>query len=200
MFMTPEKFDILKENIISQLRVNLLPGLFYHSPEHTLDVINAAENIGVAEKINDKDMMLLKTAALFHDSGYLFTAKNHEDNSCRIARFVLPDQGFNEDEINIICDLIMATKMPQSPKNILSEILCDADLDYLGRDDFYELSRKLYEEMNVFKKVESEHQWNEIQISFFEKHHYFTATSRSLRTPIKEKHLSDIKNNLQEKI
>ena len=200
MFMTSEKFDILKENIISQLRVNLLPGLFYHSAEHTMDVLNAAENIGVAEKISDKDMMLLRTAALFHDSGYLFTAKNHEDNSCRIARFVLPDQGFNEDEINIICDLIMATKMPQSPKNILAEILCDADLDYLGRDNFYELSRKLYDEMKVFKKVESEHKWNEIQIAFFEKHQYFTVTSRSLRTPLKEKHLNDIKNNLKEKI
>ena len=187
--MTLKKFDDLKDNIISELKSNLLPALYYHSAEHTLDVLNAAEKIAAAEKVNGKDLMLLKIAALLHDSGYLFTAKNHELNSCRIARYVLPKYDVSEMDIDAICDLIMATKIPHNPKNILEEIICDADLDYLGRDDFYALSQNLFKEMQMFNKVSDEHKWNEIQIGFLEKHKYFTATSKSLRDMLKEKHL-----------
>lgn len=194
--MTPQKFEALKENIITQLKSHLLPGLFYHSHEHTLDVLNASERIGQAEKISDAEMLLLKTAALLHDSGYLFTAKNHEENSCRIARLVLPQHDFTNEDVDTICDLIMATKVPHQPQNKLAEILCDADLDYLGRKDFSDLSQKLFEEMSMFAKVKDIDEWNEMQISFFEKHTYFTETSRRLRDTLKEKHLQDIRHLL----
>ena len=191
--MTPQKFEALKDNIITQLKSHLLPGLYYHSPEHTLDVLNAAERIGQAEKITDAEMLLLKTAALLHDSGYLFTAKNHEENSCRIARLVLTQNDFTNEEIDIICDLIMATKVPHQPQNKLAEILCDADLDYLGRKDFSDLSQKLFDEMSMFAKVKDKDEWNKMQISFFEQHTYYTETSRKLRDSLKEKHLQDIR-------
>ena len=197
--MTPEKFDALKENIISQLKSHLLPGLYYHSHEHTLDVLSAAEQIGKSERISENDMFLLKTAALLHDSGYLFTAKNHEDNSCRIARLVLPQHEFSEKDVHIICDLIMATKVPHHPKNLLEEILCDADLDYLGRNDFVRLSENLYREMRMFDKVKDENEWNEMQVKFFETHRYFTNTSKKLRAPVKEKHLNEVRSLLHNK-
>ena len=191
--MTPDKFEALKVTIISELRSHLLPGLFYHSAEHTLDVLDSAERIGKAEKITDKELLLLKAAALLHDSGYLFTSKNHEDNSCRIARYMLPNYEFAQNDIDRICEIIMATKVPHQPKNKLEEIICDADLDYLGRDDFYKLSQKLFEEMKMFDKVSEENKWNEMQIVFFEKHKYFTASSKTLRAPVKEKHLEEIR-------
>ena len=192
--MSHKLFDELKENIISQLRAHLLPALYYHSPEHTLDVLASAERIGKNEGITETEMHLLKTAALFHDSGYLFTAKNHEENSCRIARMLLPKYEFTEDAISIVCNLIMATKVPHQPKNKLEEIICDADLDYLGREDFPHLSHQLYKEMKMFDKVSDENKWNEMQIVFFEKHRYFTATSKALRTPAKEKYLQHIRS------
>ena len=195
--MTLKKFDDLKQNIISELKSNLLPALYYHSAEHTLDVLTAAEKIATSEKVNAKDLMLLKIAALLHDSGYLFTAKNHELNSCRIARYVLPQYAVSEADIDAICDLIMATKIPHNPKNILEEIICDADLDYLGRDDFYPLSQNLFKEMQMFNKVSDELKWNEIQIGFLEKHKYFTATSQSLRQSVKEKHLNSIRESVK---
>jgi len=195
--MTPQKFESLKENIIAQLRAHLLPVLYYHSADHTLDVIDAAERIATGEKINGTEMLILKTAALFHDTGYLFTAKNHEANSCLIAQSVLPKHAFSELEIDVICNLIMATKIPHNTKNKLEEILCDADLDYLGRADFYELSQNLYKEMRVFDKVKDEQKWNEIQVAFFEKHKYFTATSNALRATLKATHLITIKKELK---
>lgn len=191
--MKPEKFEALKENIISQLRSYLLPGLFYHSADHTLDVLDAAEKLGIAEKISAKEIMQLKIAALFHDSGYLFASKNHEERSCRIARLMLPGYDVPEDDIDRICELIMATQVPHHPKNKLEEIMCDADLDYLGREDFFNLSKNLFLEMKQFQKVFDERTWNEMQIKFFELHKYFTNTAKKLRAPVKEKHLAAIK-------
>lgn len=192
--MTPKKFEELKEKIISELRIHLLPGLLYHSADHTLDVIASAERIAATESISESELLLLKTAALLHDSGYLFASNNHEEKSCGIARNILPDYQIADAEIEIICKLIMATKIPQSPQNKLEEILCDADLDYLGRDDFFELSQKLFNELKIFEKISDEPKWNVIQISFFEKHHYFTETSKALRNPVKEKHLYSIRS------
>ncbi len=194
--MTPEKFESLKEYVVSQLNAHLLPGLYYHSTAHTLDVLKAIETIADAEKVSQSEMLLLKVAALFHDSGYLFTANNHEANSCRIARSILPGYEFSDAEIELICGLIMATKIPHKPENKLQEIICDADLDYLGRDDFQELSQNLFKEMMLFGKVKNETDWNIMQANFFESHKYFTVTSNKLRASIKEKNFESIKSLL----
>ncbi len=195
--MTAKKFEELKQNIIAELRSHLLPGLYYHSVDHTLDVMEAAERIGAAEKITEQELVLLKTAALLHDSGYLFTAKNHEENSCRIAQYILPKYEVPENDINAVCELIMATKIPHNPHNKLAEIICDADLDYLGRNDFYTLSKNLFMELKLFDKVSDENIWNQMQVVFLERHKYFTSTANSSRAAMKEKHLNSIRESVR---
>ena len=192
-FLVPDLFTSIKQPILSRLEDELDSRLGYHNIAHTLDVLEQAEVIAIQEKVTDKhDVLLLKTAAIFHDSGFLFVYKNHEEKGCEIASESLKNV-FSEEDIKKVCGMIMATKIPQTPNTLLEQIICDADLDYLGRNDFEPISRNLYKEFIIFKIIPEDIIWDHIQIKFFESHHYFTGTSISKRNGKKLKHLNILK-------
>jgi hypothetical protein len=189
----PDLFTIIKQPILSRLEKELDPRLGYHNISHTLDVLEQAEAIAKHENITDEhDLLLLKTAAVFHDSGFLFVYKNHEEKGCEIAAENLKNI-FSETDMKKICGMIMATKIPQTPHTLLEQIICDADLDYLGRNDFEPISKHLYNEFMTFKIIPEDSIWDHIQIKFFEMHHYFTNTSVGKRNEKKMKHLDILK-------
>lgn len=183
--------------IINKLRKELPKHLSYHSVEHVKDVYEAAEKIGRAEGISDDDLKLLLTAAWYHDSGFLKGAKDHEEESCRIAREILPAYGYAPEDIDRICGMIMATRIPQMPHTHLERILADADLDYLGRDDFFTIGDKLFNELSVFGFLSTEDEWNRLQVRFLENHHYFTQTALAWRKAKKEAHLAQVKAKIK---
>jgi uncharacterized protein len=192
-FLVPDLFTSIKQPILSRLKDELDSQLGYHNIAHTLDVLEQAEVIAIQEKVTDKhDVLLLKTAAIFHDSGFLFVYKNHEEKGCEIASESLKNV-FSEEDIKKVCGMIMATKIPQTPNTLLEQIICDADLDYLGRNDFEPISRNLYKEFIIYKIIPEDIIWDHIQIKFFESHHYFTGTSISKRNEMKLKHLNILK-------
>jgi len=158
-----------------------------------LDVLNITEELCQIEKIDKYHTVLLKTAALLHDIGFIRNNQNHEQIGCDITREFLPTYGYTKGEIDMICGMIMATKIPQSPKNRYEEIICDADLDYLGRDDFYKIGNSLYEELVAFSVLNDPKAWNRIQVSFIGKHSYFTESNRKRREPVKQAYLEKLK-------
>ena len=173
---------------------NHLSGVYsYHSLEHTLDVWGTTRELCRLEQINPYDTILLLTAALYHDAGFLVSNTRHEEHGCAIAHEVLPGYGYSDAEVKIICSMIMATKIPQSPQSSLEQILCDADLDYLGRHDFYTIGQKLFEELKTFRALSSVEEWNRLQVSFLEKHAFFTTTNRRRRNGPKEEHLEALR-------
>jgi len=189
----PDLFTSIKQPILTRLQNELDSRLGYHNITHTLDVLEQAEVLAEQEKVTDKhDLLLLKIAAVFHDSGFLFVYKNHEEKSCEIASESLRNV-FSEEDIKKVFGMIMATKIPQTPNTLLEQIICDADLDYLGRNDFEPISRNLYKEFLTFKIIPEDIIWDHIQIKFFESHHYFTGTSISKRNGKKLKHLNILK-------
>lgn len=190
------QFERAAEFILDKLSRELPKHLSYHSVEHVQDVYDAAEYLGGQENVSGDEMELLLTAALYHDSGFLKGPKGHEEESCRIARQYLPDFAYTPDEIDQICGMIMATKIPQSPKNHLEEILADADLDYLGRDDFFSTGNKLFTELSTSGFLNTEDEWNRLQTRFLESHHYFTNTAIQLRKHKKEEHLALVKSKI----
>jgi HD superfamily phosphodiesterase len=127
--------------VLDILEKDLPQDLFYHNLKHTVDVVTEVELIGWAEGISDENILLLKTAALFHDIGHTVSYDDHEYYSAEIAKQILPKFNYTPEEIATICDVIQSTKLPPNPKNILEEIICDADLDYLGRIDFIPVSK-----------------------------------------------------------
>jgi len=190
---TKEKYKKIKKQILLELEHGLSKTLYYHSLHHTLDILRHAERIAKEENINaEEDLFLLKVACLYHDSGFLKTYKGHEEAACKLVKNQLPEFDVSVKQIEIICRLIRATKIPQSPETKLEEIICDADLDYLGRPDFFEISNKLFLELKERKLVSGETEWNLIQIKFFKQHRYFTLTSKELRAPVKQIHLEMI--------
>lgn len=183
-----------EEFVTSTLASDLSPTLYYHGLHHTLDVVESADRIARAEGVTDAESLnLLKTAALFHDVGFLYVYKGHEDVGCDYARQVLPRFGYEPAQIDLICGMIMATRIPQTPQTKLQEILADADLDYLGRDDFEPISRSLFEELKVREMVADEMAWNRIQVGFLENHQYWTATASTIRQPAKQQRLNALR-------
>jgi len=192
------RFNDLQEIILDKLEKELPKYLYYHNVKHTVDVVTEVELIGWAEGINDEEMLLLKTAALFHDVGHTVEYDNHEYHGTVIAREMLPKYGYSEDQIDRICEIIMATKLPPNPRNLLEEIICDADLDYLGRTDFIPVSNTLYKELHEQNKIGSLNQWNKLQVKFISGHQYFTKTARSLREVNKQKQIERISRLITE--
>lgn len=182
-----------KAFILDKLEKELSSKLTYHGLHHTLDVLYITEDLCLNERIDPYDSILLKTAALFHDSGFTISNKNHETLGCQIARKNLPGYGYSPGEIDKVCGMIMATKIPQTPQNFLEKIICDADLDYLGRDDFYDIGATLYQELKAYDVLQSEETWNKIQVNFLEAHKFFTETNINRRTNRKAQYLEELK-------
>lgn len=187
----PDKlYETIRSAILLKLGNELATDLFYHGVHHTIDVERQAIAIAQSENLtNPDDLFLLKTACLYHDSGFLFTYRDHETAGCELAKKELAAYGITTEQVDVICGLIMATKIPQTPLTSLEEIICDADLDYLGRPDFFDISFTLFEELSVRNFVKSEYDWNIIQINFFKQHRYCTATDQLRRAGKKQEHL-----------
>jgi uncharacterized protein len=187
----------IQKHVIEKLQDGLPHFLSYHNTGHTLDVLKQAMNIAADEGITSRsDLLLLQASALYHDVGFIEAYNGHEEKSCEVAQHELGAFGFSEEQVSIICGIIMATKIPQSPHTILEMILCDADLDYLGRTDFFTIGEGLFREFLHQGVVADETDWNQLQVGFLERHHYFTRSSRQKRENFKQQHLDEIKKKL----
>jgi predicted metal-dependent HD superfamily phosphohydrolase len=187
------RYDDLEEAILTKMENELPKNLYYHNLKHTIDVITEVEIIGRKEGITEAEMLIIKTAALFHDTGFILSYTDHEEFSVKLARHILPQYKYSEDQIDQVANLIMQTKHPSQPENLLEMIICDADLDYLGRTDFIPVSGNLYRELKEYGKIKSIDEWNRLQIKFIENHQYFTKTARSMRNVNKNKQLEKLR-------
>lgn len=188
------QFTDIQEIILDKLERELPEYLYYHNVKHTVDVVTEVELIGWGEGCNDEEILLLKTAGLFHDVGHTVEYDNHEHHGTVLAREMLPEFSYTQEQIDSICDIIMATKLPPKPKNLLECIICDSDLDYLGRSDFIPVSNTLFEELKAQNKMKSLNDWNKLQVKFISGHQYFTATARSLREVNKQLQIERIQS------
>jgi uncharacterized protein len=175
----------LKAFIIQKLKAEIPETLSYHGVHHTLEVLEVCNKYIKRLKITKREAELLRTAALMHDTGFIWTYTHHEERGVAFAREILPEWGFHENEIDRISNMILATRIPQNPLNLLEEILCDADLDYLGTDRFYTTGSTLYQELLTLKFIENEDSWNKMQINFLSHHSYHTKYGKKYREPQK---------------
>jgi hypothetical protein len=175
--------------IMAKLEKELPTWLSYHNVEHTRNVLKNALEIAASERISGEDLDILSTAALLHDAGFIEKYTGHEQVSCTIAKQLLPQFDYSDRQIEKICEIIMATKIPQSPKDHLAEILCDADLYYLGTDDYGIVAEKLYPEFIKEGIADSKMEWQRQQIRFLESHTYFTDTAQELLSGKQKKNL-----------
>jgi len=190
------RFSDLEETLMNKLDKGLPQNLYYHNIKHTIDVMVQVEIFGLGENVSRDELLLLKTAALFHDSGFLIGYEDHELLSIKIAKDILPQYQYTDQQIKTISEMIFATKFPPSPRTKLEKILCDADLDYLGRADFIPVSQSLFRELYERGKIHSIDEWNKLQYEFIRNHQYYTETARELRNSKKSTKLDEL-NNLE---
>ena len=185
----------LNDLVINLLKTKIPSSYYYHNYEHTLYVKEKVIEIGKQENCTAKELELLAVAALWHDTGYINTYKGHEAESCVLARRYLPDYGYTADDIETVCGIIMATKIPQSPQNKLQERLADADLEYLGTAHAAVLANHLFKELNALDPLFTEAAWNRIEIDFLTTHRYFTGYCKANKEHLKNSYLQILISN-----
>ena len=185
----------MNDFVINMLKSEIPATYYYHNYEHSLYVIQKAAEIGKHENCTVKELELLHVAALWHDTGYVNIYNGHEEESCRLTKQYLPQYGYTTDDINTVCSMIMATKIPQSPQNKLEEILADADLEYLGTKDARMKADLFFKELQHLNPSMTKAEWDKTQVSFLKQHRYFTPCCREQKEPTKLKYLAELISN-----
>lgn len=173
--------------------------LAYHNLQHTERVVRAVVQIADHYQLNDSDYFVVVAAAWFHDIGYFTDPKQHEADGAGRAATFLKEHDVPADVIDAVEKCILSTKMPQSPENLLEQIVCDADLFHLGTDDFADTNKTLRKEVELLKGIKiSKSQWRNNAIQLLENHHYHTDYARLLLNDRKMKNLEKLKKKAEE--
>ncbi len=184
-------FENAMEYVLGRLTKELPDNLPYHGIHHTRDdVLPAAERLANLAGLDAEALLLLRTAALYHDTGYVEQYTQNEPVGARIAGESLPKFGYTPAQVKVIQGIILATQMPQAPSTYLEELMCDADLDSLGRDDYLETSHNLRAELALHGIDIPLMKWYERQHTFISGHTFFTEAARKLRRAKKQENLT----------
>ena len=195
--LQPVDFDHMRQDVIQRLKANLPDEIVYHDLFHTLNVEKAVIRLAQLEGIFEEELLLLRTAALYHDIGFIYTNENNELHAVRLMEKILPTFGYTDIQIQLIRGLILATSGYREPQTLLEQIICDADHDYLGRADYYTIAAKLRSELENYGTVLTENDWLKLQIRYLENtHRYFTIPAISIRERGKQNRISELKKQL----
>ena len=178
----------VKKAVFEKL-ASLDPLLTYHSIDHTRLVCEAVTKLCELENITAKESDLLFTAALFHDMGFLECREGHEEASSRMARSILPAFHYTTEEIEKISKYILATKSGMNPQTNGEKIMKDADVFYLGTDDYFHISDLLFAELRNFNLIKDQGEWLQLQINFLQKHRFHTESASKIGEATKQKTL-----------
>jgi class 3 adenylate cyclase/HD superfamily phosphodiesterase len=187
-------FEHMRSNIISYLKSNLPDEVVYHDLFHTLNVEKAAIRLGKLEGLNEEELMLLRTAALYHDSGFIFNYHRNELHSVRLMEQHLPNYGYDKDQIELVRSMILVTANNVEPVTLLEQLMCDADHDYIGRADYYVVSEKLRAEIEAMESKMTDLEWIEFQIDYLQNdHEYYSISAKNIRDKGKKNRLAELK-------
>ena len=167
--------EALIELVYKDLSNKLDSKYHYHNLHHTKRVINSAKEIGNHYNLSRDDWRDLLTACLLHDYGFIKSHIDHEEIGAQISKEILPGYYFSDDHIESISSLILITKVAEKPSNLLESIIRDADLEYIGSDDFKKISEYLKKEWLECGVVDNENQFYKIQYEFLLSHNFYTA-------------------------
>lgn len=192
-------FERAVQYVVTRLENELSPQLLYHGIEHTRDdVVPAVKRLAELEGVQGESLSLLLTAAWFHDLGFIVQSANHEHISVDFAKKELPACDYTPDQIKIVEGAILATIVPQNPHSELEQLLSDADLDVLGREDFLVRNIALRKELANFGREFSDEDWYTSQIKFIDRHRYFSSSARMLRDEQKQKNIAILQQELSD--
>ena len=197
--LIPMDFEQMRRQILNRLKSLLPENIIYHDIPHTLNVEKAAIRYAKLEGVSDQDMFLLRTACLLHDCGFVYRYHENENFAIGVSRSLLPEFGYSPQQVEIITNIINATKYDVDPETQLEKIMCDADHDYLGRPDYNEISQKLRKELGENGQSFTDKEWCLFQLKFLENiHEFYTETAINLRQSGKENRISNLRKQISQ--
>lgn len=190
----PKNFEKMRENILHRLKMDLPQTLSYHDINHTLSVEKAAIRLCELEHISPVDQLILRTAILYHDAGFIFQYTDNEQFAEKLVKTDLPHFAFADDEIERIIHIIRSTEKNAPPSSKLDQIMSDSDHDYFGREDYHKIANYLREELAIFGTTFHELEWIDFQLNYLEgKHQFLTESAKKLRNLEKTKRIVELK-------
>ena len=188
--MNAPDFDRARAYALERLERELPRNLFYHSLVHTRnEVVPAVQRLAALEGVEGGLLLLLLTAACYHDIGFLRSRQDHELASVSIAQEVLPTFGYRPAQIRIIDQTILSTAASETPHTLLEMILVDADFDILGTEAYQCRSDDLRRQLAAFGTTSSDEEWCRTQVDLLETHRYRTRAAHRLRDPGRQRNL-----------
>jgi len=185
--------------VTEYLHRHLAKDFYYHDILHTTYVVNAVEFLCSAMDISEPEKNILLVAAWFHDTGFTKDPPEHEKESAFIASQFLKNKNVDDQEIAIVTDSILATKLPQQPVEKIQQILCDADLLYLADTDMIQRANLLRREWAaISNKVYTDKEWYALNIQFLTAHSFHTQYCRDHFSYLKLKNIQKLAMKLVE--
>lgn len=174
------------------------PNLTYHNLDHTKAVVKYTQEIAGHYNVSEKEMLILFASAWFHDTGYLFTSpEKHEEMGADVMKKFMKDIVEDENIIEQITGCILATKSPNNPRNLLQQIICDADTYNLGIKHFKETNKKNFEEFKIRFPETSSLEFQKQAIKFLKSHQYYTNYCKELLNKGKEKNIANLEKKVK---
>jgi HD superfamily phosphodiesterase len=189
-----EKIEEYAEHI---LRERLPLHNTYHNLTHTKDVVQSCIEIGIGEKLTPDEMEMVQIAAWFHDMGYIENPEGHEEISAMYASNFLNEENYPEDRIEKIIGSILATKSPQNPKTKIEQVLCDSDLNHIGRDNFFIRNECFRKEKEFYRKRKlNDTEWISYTIDFIIRHQFRTFYAINIFEETRGKNIKELQQKL----
>ncbi len=196
-----QQLEEVKNFVLDYFHTHHDSKLVYHNLDHTVSVVDATMQIANHYQLNDKDFFIVCTGAWFHDTGYFEDIQNHEQKGAEIATEFLKKQDIPADVRDSVMQVILSTKMPQRPTNLLENILCDGDLFHLGTEEFTDKRKLMHKEVSMLYQADiGKKEWRLRDIEFLESQHYHTDYCALLLNDQKQKNIDKLKSKIKDEL
>lgn len=183
------------------LKDNFKPENIYHNLNHSKEVANIANSLGEKSHFSPEELEIVTVAAWFHDVGYIEAVDDHESISTKMATEFLTGENYPEDKIKQVTDAILATKIPQSAKTKIGEVLCDSDLHHLGTKGFFDKNELFRVELERrWGKNFSDSEWLENTIDFFTQQSFYSKAASKMYDEQKQTNLLKLQKQYRKKL
>lgn len=191
----------VSEYVYGLFREKLPHEYVYHDYNHTLGVVDGCKEIGEGVKLAESEMEIVIIAAWFHDTGYIFSYADHEERSAEIAENFLKEHNYPQNKIDEIKSCILSTKLPQKPKNIVEEVICDAEFIHFGKKEFFNRINLLRVEWEKTKnKIVNDFEWYKENIDFVIDHPFHTKFAQREFEKQRSENLSRLQKKLRKQM
>ncbi len=186
-----------EEYVKKLLTEKLADTILFHNLAHTEYVVNNVSYIGKGAGLAERELELALICAWFHDVGFIVNPENHEEEGVKIAQSFLREHSVSEEDISQVERAILATRQPQKPLDKISEVVCDADVQHLAAEDYFERIVNLRKEWNLLSgESVSKRKFYKLSLEFFQKHNFHTEFAKKEYHEQKSKNLEELKKQI----